>query len=688
MPSLLSLIVAIVLLLVSAWPLVMALRQAGGESRRQLLLLAGLRLSALVLIALALTNPIWQRRGHASARPRLTLLLDASLSVARDFARTQATLQSPAVRQELARFDPLTLYFGDGLIAGPRAQPTARATDLSLALQQTLARDPRSPLVVVSDGAETAGDARATAARASAAGALVYTVGIGPTAPPPNVGPVAIQAPRVVREKQPVPMRALVRATGYSGAQPVQIEVDGKPSASLSAALSPVAVAAVKAQLPGLSAGYHLVTARTPARPDEATAADNVRNQIIEARRDETRVVLLAGAPDPDYAALQRLLARLPRLRAQAYVRLGQGRYLHQEKDLTNRQAPDLPKLLRDAHVVLLMNDPVGESEASQLRRFVQDGGALGWLAGKAATLRSSLPAPASSAAFVAAPISVSAPVARGALGEQLAANTSPAWWRDAPFLAGYAPLSPHAGAEVVLRARGNQALLVTGSFGTGATLMFGGAGTYRWLLSPEADEDSRRLYDAFWQTLIGWLSQPREQRRLVVIVDPAIAPEGQPVRLLAALSGATQAAVRVEIAELRAGKPAVQTVPLSPSAEAPGRYLASVSGLPPGKYNVRFVAQVGSASLQETRQLVVEPGGPELAVLTRQEANLRAIAAAGKGAYAPIEQLAQLLARIPATAVTTPITQPSHPFRSAPILALIVVLLSVEWWLRRRWGW
>jgi len=366
------------------------------RDRRALALLAGLRLPALVLLVLALINPAWQRTVRVTSRPRLTILVDTSgsmdLPAAQGLTRGQqaeAALRSDPVRRELARFDHVTVPFTRGLGEPPSPRAEPGGTNLALALQQVGARSgggEPGPVLIVSDGAETEGQARTAAAQLAAAGCAVYTVGVGPTRPPANVGPLALQAPRTVRERQPVPVRALVRATGLSGAQPVQVQVDGRAIATLSAVLSPDTVAAVKCQLPGLAAGMHVLTVRTPARSGEATAADNERSQLIEARRDVTRLVLLAGAPDPDYAALRRLLRRLPKLQTQAFVRLGPGRFLRQQGDKTVREAPNLPRLLREAHAVLLMNYPVGAAEATALRGFVQGGGSLGWCAGRQAT--------------------------------------------------------------------------------------------------------------------------------------------------------------------------------------------------------------------------------------------------------------------------------------------------------------
>ncbi|MCE5238716.1 hypothetical protein LLH23_09510 [bacterium] len=656
--------------------------------------MAGLRLPVLLLLVLALINPAWQRTVRVTSRPHLTILLDSSgsmgLPAAQSLTRGQqaaAALRSEPVRRELARFDHATVPFTRGLGEPPSPRTEPGGTDLALALQQVAARggaDP-GPVLIVSDGAETEGQAQAAAAQLGAAGRSVFTAGVGPTRPSANVGPVAIQAPRTVRERQPVPVRALVRATGLSGAQPVHVQLDGKTIATLAATLSPDTVAAVKCQLPGLAAGMHVLTVKAPARSDEATAADNERSQLIEARRDVTRLVLLAGAPDPDYAALRRLLGRLPKLQTQAFVRLGPGRFLRQQGDKTAREAPNLPRLLREAHAVLLMNYPIG-GEATALRGFVQGGGSLGWCAGRQATgaaaLGPILPARLGSA-YTPMLTPVAPPRTGSELGEVLLRAAPAPWWRGAPFLEGVTALSGvRPGADTVLPAAGGRALLVTGTFGTGATLLFGGAGTHRWLLSAEADEESRRLYEVFWQSVIGWLSQPREQRQLVVMLDPAIAPEGQPVRLLAAC-GQTGATLRAEIS----GAGQRLAVPLSPSASEPGRYAATVSALKPGKYSVRFVAQAGGAALSETRQLVIERGGVELSETVQQVGVLQAIAAAGRGRYAPLDQLASLLAQIPATPASQGVTQAEHPFRSGAVLGVAALLLCVEWWLRRRWG-
>jgi hypothetical protein len=693
--------VILVLLAAAAVPLLVALVQAGplsgrsASGARPLRALTALRLAALALIGLAAVNPSWQREVRRQQRPPLVVLVDASASMGLPgeggrtrWQQVQEALQNAAVRRELQRFEAIIAPFGPGLIFPAPDRPTAQSTDIALALQQAQARYGPQTMLVISDGAETAReDTRGHAARHRAAGGTVWTAGVGALEPPANVGPVALQAPRVAREKQPIPVRVLVRSQGYVGEQPLVLEVDGKPVARPTVALVPGGTAAVRQQLAGLAPGFHLLTAKAAPRAGEATEADNVRHQLVEVRRDETRIVLLAGAPDPDYAALRRLMARSPKTKLDSYARLGPGKFLHQRGEAVTREAPDLARLLREAHVLVLMGYPLPAAEAEAVRAFVTGGGALAWLAGKqssgAGALGGVLPAEVGGLNTVLTP--AAAPTGDGPLAQQLAQATSASWWQGAPFLGGAAGLgNVRAGAEVALRGRSGQPLLVTAAAGVGAVLIFAGTGTQRWQLSPEADDNSRRLYEAFWGVVLGWLSQPRQQGRLVVMVDPPIAPAGRPVRLIAALSGLPEAKVQAEVT----GPQTKLTVPLSPGGQDRGRYVGGLSALRPGTYSVRFTATAGPTRLQETRQLVIEPGGAELWETTQQAGELQAIAVAGGGQHAPVGQLAELLSRLPTAATATPVMRRLHPFRSAAALAVIVGLLSLEWWLRRRWGW
>ncbi|MEI6502802.1 MAG: hypothetical protein WCP21_17470, partial [Armatimonadota bacterium] len=188
-------------------------------------LLTLLRALTLALTLMAVANPGWLRTVVETDRPRLVILRDVSASM--DLAaaggptrRQQADSQlaADASAKALGRFEVTSLPFADGL-----AQSGRQVTDLAKALRQASdLYEPRS-ILVVSDGAETTGDARLAAAQQAARGIRVDVLGVGASIPPPDVGPVTLTAPRVVKEDQPFPLGVSVSVHGYTGPQALSV---------------------------------------------------------------------------------------------------------------------------------------------------------------------------------------------------------------------------------------------------------------------------------------------------------------------------------------------------------------------------------------------------------------------------------------------------------------------------------
>lgn len=207
-----------------------------GQRRTWLLLV--LRALLLGLLLLAAVNPAWLRPGARLQRPRLVILRDVSASmqlpgaaaVSRS-AEVANRLADPVVAQALQRFTVVVADFASGLTpGGGAAAPPGQATDLAGALAQARALYSPEAVVVVSDGAETRGEGAAAAADAGRAGTTVWTVGVGETTPPPDIGPVSVAAPRVVKENQAFPVAidprraraAPARSPGGHGCRPAR----------------------------------------------------------------------------------------------------------------------------------------------------------------------------------------------------------------------------------------------------------------------------------------------------------------------------------------------------------------------------------------------------------------------------------------------------------------------------------
>ncbi|MEN6547628.1 MAG: hypothetical protein ABFE07_16465 [Armatimonadia bacterium] len=635
-----------------------------------------------------IVNPVLTRKAVVGHRPGLLLLVDgsASMELPGENGRTRSDevrdiLAEDGVQKALAAFEVTQAQFVEGLVAQP-GETAGHETDLGLALRQAAETFSRAEqVIVISDGAETRGDM----VRAVSETALrrVSAVGVGSVQPPADLGPVMVQAPRVVRENEPFDLTVRVGATGMTGKATTEVLSDGKVAKAANVALGRETGKAT-VRMPGLPAGFHVLTAKTAVRAGEATAANNQRSVMVEARRDKTKVLFVAGAPSPDYAAVKRVVERLPRTEVDFWVRVTKGEYLHQAGGRVTKEALDLARALKGRQVVVLMDVEAG-AWGSALERFVLDGGTLGVLAGKRTGAGLSGILPAGVGAYREVPVGLGAPAGETGLGQELLRATGARWWAGAPYLAGQvATTGIRPGTEVVLRGNGGIPLLLTRTVGQGRTLLFAGDGTHRWVLSAEADEQSKRLHEIFWQTVVRWLGSPRGERQVLLMMDPPVAQYGQPVRALVQVSRGLEAATGARVTVLVKGKGSEQKLVAGPTAVA-GRYQAAPADLAAGEYTVRAeAAGLGS----DEKRLVVEPGGAEVAKLTLQEGRLRALAQAAGGEYARLGELGQLLERLPRDEVRAREVVTTRPLRTWVWFLVVLGLCTAEWVLRRRWGW
>ncbi|MHB8996768.1 MAG: glutamine amidotransferase [Armatimonadota bacterium] len=690
LPYWLQIILFISLMVAAAyvlWPLAVSARLR----RRELWALL-LRAGTFAILLLAVANPPWQRTVTQTVRPRLVVLRDVSASMdLRDAGgrsrAEEATARLEEARENLAAFETVEVPFAHGLNSATQDRQT---TDLAQAMRQAMALYQPQALLVISDGAETAGEARQAAAQAARLGTRVYAAGTGSARPPLDVGPVTIQTPRVVKEDQALTITANVGASGVSGTQPVEVSLDGRVIARPEVALGERVP--LRQQVPGLAAGYHLLTVRALPRAGEATLSNNERTVMIEARRDKTRFVVLAGAPSPEYANFKRAVEGLPRMEFDWHVRVAKGAFVHETGERPQRKTLNLARLLDKRHVLVLMNIEASAVEAAAVRSFVMNGGALALLGGArslgsggyaGSALAGLLPVRVGAADYADTPTAVSAPVTTDPLGKALAAGTGASYWTGAPFLAGVNRVNASGAGIVVLRSRQGLPLLITGTSGLGRTLVFASDGTYRWVLSPQADEQSQRLHEVFWQTVVSWLAQPREDRQVLLMLDPPVAPLGQPVRALVQVSRGLEPVAGAPVS-LKLQRASFSQTLQARATTVPGRYQAAIGELEAGTYVVTAeAAGIG----KDERKLVVEPGGAEMARLTLQDGALREVARAGGGQYAPVAQLGELLTGIPREGTSRSVKLASHPWRSWRVLVVVLMLLTAEWVLRRRWG-
>ncbi|HYM69443.1 MAG TPA: VWA domain-containing protein [bacterium] len=274
-----------------------------------------LRAATLALLILALAGPTMT---VPSAGVRVAFVVDRSASITPDERRAEAAFVTDA----LGRMHPedqagVVTFAGAPLLQSPvaphaavdgfEAAPQPDATDIGAAIdlaRQILPREGARRIVVLSDGAENAGDAAAAARRAAADGIAVDAVPLA-GAVPAEVLVDDVVAPAEVHVGETYQVRAVLRATVPADAT-VTWSRDGTPVATRHVTLAPGETAVPFADR---------ATRETLVRYsiDVTTAADslpgNKHGEALVVVQGEPRVLFVANDPSvlPDWLARQGL---------------------------------------------------------------------------------------------------------------------------------------------------------------------------------------------------------------------------------------------------------------------------------------------------------------------------------------------------------------------------------------------
>jgi uncharacterized membrane protein len=254
--------------------------------------------------------------------------------------------------------------------------------------------------------------------------------------------------------------------------------------------------------------------------------------------------------------------------------------------------------------------------------------------------------------------------------------------------------------ADVLLRSAAGDDILVAGKYGEGRTLAFAGDTTYLWVRPPKGDQ----YHERFWRQLVLWLAKQEETEGNVwVKPDVRRLAAGGRVGFSAGVRGKggldlKDARFDAKVIGPNGGEAPVQTVRDKDEdcgtfwkTDAPGEYRLVVKG-------TARDADGQEVSGEASARFLVYQDDAEMSRRAADHEFLKRLAAAGGGKFHPgdEEELARYLRELP--------SQPLAGWRpkadlwpdwrrsglSAFLPALLVVfvaLVSLEWFLRRRWG-
>lgn len=487
--------------------------------------------------------------------------------------------------------------------------------------------------------------------------------------------------------------------------------------------------------------GVHRMRVSIDPIGGERSTADNQRVFQQLATDARIKVLYVEGRARPEYRELSRALVRDGNLEVATLLRVTADRFAA-GGGIGGKPVDKLPVTAEQwrAFDVIVLGDLESSfltpQQSQAIERAVSEGSGLVMLGGQATF---------GPGGYSGTPIEKALPVQAGGAGAQQDRNEfvprlttigagHPAmegladWFgvadkggtKELPTLLGNVVVGdPKNGAEVLLtHPDGKGTVLAVHRYGKGRAAAFTADTTYRWYL-PMRALGQQSPYTVFWGQLVRWLAGSDVKNRgagpgVEVIADKTVFSIGESSRLRALVrdqkGDATKyAQVSLELTQKNVEKPQKQTLPLTPIAMRDGMYEITLSNLQKGEWTAEVVAQKDGAELgRQGTGFSVLPPADEMLKLAADPVLMQQIATATGGYAYRLQQLPELIDTLLRKGGPQDlVVQRSIPLHNTTraLLAtigvypawasrfdlpmqtmLIVLLLTGEWVLRRRW--
>lgn len=610
----------------------------------------------------------------------------------------------------------------------PAYAPTNATTDLGGPLMEVVEQGDskqRVAVVLFSDGQHNQGASPLeTAKMFGQRGIPIHTVGLGSALPPRDLAVLDVKAPDTVNADAQLRGEVMLRDDMPAG-EPftLRISAGGKTlwekaltteqrsqrAVPFEFSIKDYVTAEMKAKdrdLQFASLGIALEVS-VPTLPGEKNTNNNARIFRMNAMTQKPKVLLLDGRPRWEFRYLRNLFERDERWEVNALLAGGGGEQKPWSRGAQNGQFPGTREALFSYHLIVFGDLPAGQIRGPELdwmREFVERrGGGIIFIDGRQEELSNF----ANSEIGGLFPVSWKGPAvespdfrfrfkAVGAAQAPLSlvpeTQQNLELWGSLPGPHRVAPAQALPASEVLLEAvLGERTVpaLVYRRFGAGRVLYAGHDDSWRWRYNV-----GDLYHQRFWNQVSKWMMEapfPVQDRYVSLDSGP---PSYQPgdmaeirVRVRDA-EGKSMLDAKTTAVLFRDGQKTAE-LPMASDESSGGTYRARTQPLMPGNYEVRVqVEGLPEAEMKARTQFTVAAKtGGELGLLHCDERMLRQMAFHSGGTYFREEELAGLTEVLRPLSDGRVIESETALWQSYWWFLPIILLLTAEWILRKRFG-
>ena len=614
-------------------------------------------------------------------------------------------------------------------------------TDIPAALNETLDNlqgVPLSGVVIFSDGADASGeDITKLAFRMRDRKVPVHTVGIGSPEGIKDIEVVKVDAPRTAEEDFPVEIWATVQRKGYGPREiTLRLRDENRVVKTFNVNLNKERpTRRIRIKFIPRNPGTQKYMVEIPAEDDEAVPQNNTKKFLLKvAPSKRVKILYVDGGIRDQIGLIRRALEKDPNIQLTL-------RYFTSETTIGGSSEgtghkfdlyPTSKEVLFDYDAIILGNIAASKFTKQQLENtaeFIRTrGGGFLMLGGKYSLGNHKM-----EDSYINTPIAQVLPVelelgappaptptvrrfsttrrdrrssipkyalqltAEGKVDPLMVLADEPREnvqrWEKMPTLAGYSRVQRAKAGATVLAVHptdrndfGNRILIATHNYNAGRVMVFTPVRSWNWQMHLSHEDDS---HERFWRQTAKWLTTVQKDRLKLDIPKTSYALKEAVIINATAYDHqfelTNQAKVRAIITDENGRK---RELSLEQVLGQDGLYTARF--IPPrrGEYRVTLVGTLGGKSLGEQSGLfeVAE----SYAEFTNAELNaqlLQTLANTSGGKYYTLEDASQMVNHIPLVESATSHLVDEEVWDMPLIFAVVILLLGLEWFLRKRRG-